>query len=227
MARPRSVDVDHVLRCARRAFARAGLRRTLMADIAKAAGVSAGTLYNIASSKEALFLAVFLPPERLQERPLPLATPSASELLAEITDSLQAATALPLLSAASRRPRAQDAREELSALVGERYDAIAGSWELLAAVEQTARDFPIAAERYYGQGRQGQAKALAVYLKRRGEAGQLRDVNPHLASRYVIETVAWWAWHRHEDADPPAVTDAQARALVQDLVAASLLPRPR
>lgn len=227
MARPKSVDVDHVLRCARQCFARTGLRRTLMADVAKAAGVSAGTLYNIASGKEALFLAVYLTPDRLRQIPLPVPTPTGPDLLAEVTAALQAATDLPLLTKASRQPRADNIVAELSALVGERYDAVAGSWELLAAAEQTAKDLPVVAAQYYGQGRQGQVDALASYLASRSEAGQLRPVAPGHAARFVIETVTWWAWHRHEDPAPPDLDDAQARALVQDLVVASLLPPAR
>ena len=195
-----------------------------MADIASAAGVSAGTLYNIAASKEALFLAVFLPPEQLRALSLPVPAPTDQELLERVTDRLRGATELPLLAQALRRGRAaDDLVGELAGIVGERYDAIAGNWQLLAAVEQTARDFPVVARRYFEGGRQGQTDDLAQYLQSRSAAGQLRAVEPALTARFIVEAVAWWAWHRHEDQVPLPVQDQDARALVQDLVVQALL----
>lgn len=224
MARPRSVDVDHVLACARSAFARTGLKRTSIADIASAAGVSAGTLYNIAASKEALFLAVFLPSEQLRALPLPVPVPTDQELLDKVADRLRGATELPLLAQALRGEHVRDITRELTGIVGERYDAIAGHWQLLAAVEQTARDFPVVAREYFERGRQGQTDELAHYLQNRRAAGQLRAVESALAARFIVEAVAWWAWHRHEDQVPLPLQDQDARALVQDLVLHALLP---
>lgn len=223
MPRPRSVELTAVVDAARTAFARSGLRRTLMSDIARQAGVSTGSLYNVAVSKDALFLAMFLPPEALAAEPLPLTVPPPEQLLARVDERLRAAMHLPVQAAALQRPRADDPEAELRAVVGERYDVLAAAWPLLAAVEQTARDVPAVFEAYYAGGRDGFLDDLARYLALRADAGQVRPVEPVTAARFVVEAVAWWAWHRHEDQQPVEVDEAQARALVLDMVTAALL----
>lgn len=226
MARPRTIDGTGVVDAARDVFARHGLRRALMSDIARTAGVSVGTLYNIATSKDALFLAIFLEPADLADQALPLPVPAAAELVERVSGRLARAVALPAQAAALLRPRADDPATELHALIGERYDAIAQNWKLLSAVEQTARDIQEVAVLYYDQGRGHQVDELASYLALRMDAGQLRAVDCEAASRFIIETVAWWAWHRHEDHQGPPLDDAAARALLQDLLAAALLVPP-
>jgi AcrR family transcriptional regulator len=225
MARPRTIDVAGVVDAARDVFARHGLRRALMSDIARAAGVSVGTLYNIATSKDALFLAIFLEPADLAEQALPLPIPAPAELVERVSGRLTRAVALPAQAAALLRPRADDPGTELHALIAERYDAIAQNWKLLSAVEQTARDIPEVAVLYYDQGRGNQINELARYLALRIAAGQLRDVDAKATARFIIEAVAWWAWHRHEDHQAPPLDDAAARGLLQDLLAAALLVR--
>lgn len=222
MARTKTVNVLDVLAAARDEFARRGLRRALMSDIARAAGVSAGTLYNVAVSKEALFAAVFLDTDEAVSRPLPLAEPSGPEIAAAAAERLASAMALPLFEEALRRPRADEITLEIRAIVGERYDATASCWRLLAAVEQTAKDIPEAAAAYFDGGRSQHVDALARYLRSRTAAGQVRPVPPAAAARFVIEAVAWWAWHRHEDQQQLAIADDDARALVQDMAAAAL-----
>jgi AcrR family transcriptional regulator len=225
MARTKTVNVLDVLAAARGEFARRGLRRALMSDIARAAGVSAGTLYNVAVSKEALFAAVFLDSGEAASRPLPLAEPSGREIVVAVADRLTAAMSLPLLDEALRRPRANDIELELRGIVGERYDAIASCWQLLAVVEQTAKDIPEAAAAYYDGGRSEHVDTLGRYLRQRTGVGQVRPVPPAAAARFMIEAVAWWAWHRHEDQRQLAIADDDARALVQDMTAAALAVR--
>ena len=50
---------DRILKAAAQVFAKRGYNRTLIADIAKQAGIGKGTIYEYFSSKEDLFFAVF------------------------------------------------------------------------------------------------------------------------------------------------------------------------
>lgn len=54
----RRVDPEIVVSAALDVFAAKGFHEALISDIAAAADVSVGTVYNVARSKEALFLAV-------------------------------------------------------------------------------------------------------------------------------------------------------------------------
>jgi hypothetical protein len=42
-----------------------------------------------------------------------------------------------------------------------------------------------------------------------------------VAARFIVETVAWFAMHRHGDADSAMLSDTDGRRSVQDLVAAA------
>jgi hypothetical protein len=54
------------------------------------------------------------------------------------------------------------------------------------------------------------------------EAGVLRAVpDVPVAARFVVETVAWFAMHRHDDPDSAMLSDDDCRRGVRDLVAAS------
>lgn len=57
--RPREFDHDALLRIAFDQFWRRGLRGAALSDIARAAGLQRGSLYNAFGSKEALFLAAY------------------------------------------------------------------------------------------------------------------------------------------------------------------------
>jgi AcrR family transcriptional regulator len=229
--RPASLDLDQVVDAAARLFARRGYRRTQMADVARALGAAAGTLYTYVEGKEALFdLCVqraFLdapppPPARL-----PVPTPSPEETEAHVRARLRGRTGAAGLREALARERPEpDARAELEGLVRELYANIAADRRGLALIERSAADRPELAEAYFGRGRRRLLDRWSGYLRRRAEAGHLRPVpDPEVAARLVIETCAWFAWHRHGDLDPPALDDARAletiltfvtRALVED-----------
>ena len=219
----RAVTVDAVLEAAADVFAERGFVRTKMADVAARAGVATGSLYKVATTKEALFAAVFVPVHERSTLPLPLLDPGREQMQETIAVRLLEATRLPLHEQALRRDRADDIAGELLELLTERFDAVSGSWRQLAAVERTAADLPAVFEAFYNDGRQAFLDSLATYLRSRADAGQLRLAGaPDLVARFVVEAVAFWAYHRHED--PTAhVTDADARDICVGTLQAALL----
>src|SRR2546421_201921 len=82
--------------------AAAGYRRTRMADVAVAAGVSPGLLYTYAESKEALFALVVQREAGVDiaTLPLPVGTPSDHALVALVRRSLGALVDVHTLDAA-------------------------------------------------------------------------------------------------------------------------------
>ncbi|WP_425558837.1 hypothetical protein [Catenulispora subtropica] len=67
---------------------------------------------------------------------------------------------------------------------------------------------------------------LAAYLHARIDAGLLRPVpDVPIAARFITETIAWSAMHRHGDPDSATLGDEDCRRTVRDLVTASFLPR--
>jgi hypothetical protein len=65
---------------------------------------------------------------------------------------------------------------------------------------------------------------LARYIDRRIAGGYFRPVpDAPTAARFLLESVAWFAWHRRGDPDSAMITDDAARTTVIDLLTASLL----
>lgn len=220
------VSVDVVLDAASEVFAERGFVRTRMAEVAQRAGVATGSLYNVAASKEALFAAVFVPRAQRAELPLPLPDPGLEQMQSVIATRLLEATALPLHEQALERERADDVAGELRALLQERFDSMAASWRQVAAVERTAADLPAVFEAFYNDGRKAFLDSLAAYLRLRADAGQLRlSAEPQLVARFVVEAVAFWAYHRHEDPTLD-VSDEQARDVCVRTLEVALIGRP-
>lgn len=74
----------HVLQAALGVFAERGFRRATIRDIARAAGVSDGTIYNIFANKTALLLALLEPLEPAMDEPPPTGADLA-ELVSALT----------------------------------------------------------------------------------------------------------------------------------------------
>jgi len=215
--------LDAVVAAAGRVFARTGYRRTRMADVAAEAGLSPGALYTYVAGKAALFHLV-VTGEPATELPVP--NPPPEETAAAVDRRLRATMPTRAVRAASRADAPDDAAAEVRMLVGALYDAVEDQHELLAVIERSAPDLPDLAARYYARGRRGFVHDIGAWLQRRADQGALRPVpDPDVAARYLLETVAWFAWHRHDDPDSAMIADAAARTTVVDMAVAALLPR--
>src|SRR5262245_52971025 len=142
MARPRPPDrFQQLLVAAQRVFARKGVRRARMADIAREMGVSPGSLYNYVESKEALFHWIV---ERgvddgVVEAPaeLPIRTPTPAAAEKRLREQLAASFRLPMFEAACARRRVGgDARAELDSIVRELYERIERARRPMIIVER-------------------------------------------------------------------------------------------
>jgi AcrR family transcriptional regulator len=237
MPRARPQDRFETLRqAALRVFARTGLRRARMADVAREAGLSTGALYTYFASKEALFdwlvahgtdPGPVAAPERL---PVPTPAPGVTEK--RLREAIGRALQLPELDAALARRRVADPRAELAGIVGELYERMAGSRVPATVVERSALELPALFEIFFLEARRGLFQRLARYVERRARAGHFRPVaEPGVAARWLVETVTWFARHRHGDPDPAGIPDDDAvREQVTALLVAGLVPdrrRPR
>ena len=220
--------LDALVEVAAAAFGRQGYRRTQMADVARALGVSAGALYGYVESKEALFDLVVqrafegessTPPE------LPVPTPERGELLAHVRRRLGRRAQHRWLEAAlaSDAPPA-DAAAEVAGVVGELFDYLSRHHRGLAVLERCAADRPELAELYFGRSRRGLFDRLERWIRLRGEQGVFRDVpDVEAAARLLVEGVAYGAWKRHGDPVPGDYSTATARATAVAFVSRALL----
>ncbi len=199
-----------------------------MTDVGKELGLSHALLYRFVESKEALFQLAVLGaavPDRLSELPIPLPTPSPGEVLEPIADWTTGKTAFPLVKAALTTDECEDIRREFHGVIDEYYAAIEDNRALLSLLERSAADIPELGELYFGKPRQGQVDLLAEYVVRRSRSGHLRQFpDAALAAQFIVETVAWFAWHRGDHPMPIEADDGSARQSVHVLLAAALIP---
>ena len=237
MARARPPDRFHQLYdAALRVFGTKGLRRARMADVAEAMGVSPGSLYNYVQSKEALFHWIVERggDEGLVEAPaeLPIPTPAPGAIEASLRAHLAAGFHLPLFEAACAQPRVTDASAELEAVVRELFERVERNRRSMTVIERSALDLPDLFQIYFVTLRRDFFARFTRYVERRQASGDFRgDVDPVVASRVIVELVAYFARHRFGDPDPGALPDdAVVREDVIRLAVSSLLPpasRPR
>jgi AcrR family transcriptional regulator len=231
VARSRPADLFPRLRDAAQAvFAAKGLRRARMADVARAMGVSAGSLYNYVESKEALFhwLVELGPDDGPAAAParLPIPTPPPGATQKRLREALAEGMRLPALDAALARRRVGDARTELEGIVRELYVRLERTRGPGAAIERSAIDQPELFEVFFRGARRALFAALARYVEKRAKSGHFAEVgDPVVAARFIVESVAWFGWHRFTDPDPETLPDPESvREEVLRRIVASFVP---
>ena len=231
---PRTIPEDRfqdLLDAATAVFLEQGYRRTQVADVALRLGLSKGSVYTYVESKEALFDCVLRHADhsRRVELPgaLPVPTPPPGATLQLLEKRLSEESALPSLAAALSRTRLRDVRAELDAVLGELYDSLASHRTAIKLVERCAPDYPELAKVWYRAGREEALSRLAHYLDGRARRGRLRRFEDGaVTARIVLETLVFWAVHRHWDLSPQAVDEDSARRTVLAFLTSALVKEP-
>lgn len=220
--------LSQLVQCATDVFIEQGYQRTQMADIATALGVAKGTLYLYVESKDALFDLVLrcadTEPPVAQLPPLPIPTPKPGATLKYVRERLAEQQTLPTLTAALTRQRVTDARAELAAIIRELYDTLACNRQGIKLLDRSARDHPELAALWFEGARGGLMAVLTEYLETRMRRKLFRPVpDVAVAARLILETVVFWAVHRHWDPHPQVVSDAVAQDTVIHFILGALV----
>jgi AcrR family transcriptional regulator len=211
-----------IAEASRRTFLATGYRRTQVADVARAAGLSPAALYRHVESKDALFHLAFV--EAVDELGPYVATPAPGETVALIVARLRASRLLQRAGELRAAP-GPDAIEDLRSIITEQYRAVADNWELLALVEASAHDRPDIAARYFHTGRRRGTDDLAGFIADRVADGSFRSLgDPELVALQIRELCAWFGWHRRPDPDDERIDDDAALASILALFVNALAP---
>lgn len=207
-------------------FSDGGFRRTQVADIARAIGVSAGSLYLYADSKEALLHLAFmhLTDEPLTDLQTPFPDPGIDETIRLIWRKVKETGLWPELAealAAGTTPT----RENLEHIGGALYDTLAKQRRFVWLIDGCSHDIP--------------KLNLVFRLEVRGaylsDLGKLMDRLPgvtlttpqkYISLRAAIEIIAWVAMHRRRETGLPdelQSNEEDARDAAKRAFAASLL----
>jgi AcrR family transcriptional regulator len=224
--------IGQLVEVATKTFIARGYRLTQMADVADALGLAKGTLYGYVESKEALFDAAVrfadghaAPPAPSE---LPLPTPAPGTTLSYIRARLAAEAAdMTLVLVARGELVIKNAEHELVSVLGDLYRRMARNRLAVKLIDRCAADYPELASVWFGEGRWAQHQLLVELIQARANKRRLRRVeNPEVVARAMLETIAFWAVHRHFDPSPQAVDDASAERAVLDLIVHGLLVAP-
>lgn len=228
---PRVIPPDRLqqlIEAATATFIARGYRQTQMADVAKALGVAKGTLYGYVESKAALFDAAIRYADGDEPLPevteLPIETPPPGATVERLESRIVAkAGDLALVKAVASGPSGH-VRSELHAVLGDLYRRMSGNRFAIKLVDRCAFQHPDLAAVWFGRGRWAQHELLMQYIRTRIESGHLRPVpSVPVAARMVLETVAFWAVHRHWDPSPQSIEEDTVEDAVVDLLVHSLI----
>jgi AcrR family transcriptional regulator len=228
---PRSIPKDRfqdLVEAATAVFLDQGYRRTQIADVAARMGLAKGSVYTYVESKEALFDCVLRHADHSDRidlpETLPVATPPPEATLEMVQGRLAEEGTLPSLTAALSRARVVDAGAELETVLGELYDALARHRTAIKLLDRCAPDYPELAKLWYRAGREGALSLLTRYLDDPARRRRLRRFEDGaVAARIVLETLVFWAVHRHWDPSPQAIDEASARRTVLAFLTSALV----
>ena len=220
--------VEQLVDAATSVFIERGYTLTQMADVAAALGVAKGTLYLYVESKEALFdlVARYADiPRPFAKRPsLPVRTPKPGATLRYVRERIAQSQVPPTLARALAGKRADDVHAEFEAIVRELYDTLAANRRGIKLLDRSARDYPELAALWFEGGRGGLIALLTQYLDERVRRRVFRSVpDTTVAARLIIETVTFWAVHRHSDPHPQVVDEAVAKDTVVQFLARAFI----
>jgi AcrR family transcriptional regulator len=222
-----------VMAAAVRVFARDGYRSTHMSDVAREAGLSEAALYRYVDGKEGLFVlairhALLLEPLPGEGDPgggFPLTAPSLDEMIRQAHEFVAAEVPFGALAAALRITDPDDPAAELQQIMRELFTLEEQTAQAADMIERSARELPELAHLLNTGLRRPILAALAQYLDGRAKTGKLRQTPDTAATaRLVLETLTWFARHRHSDPDGAAIPPALAQETAVDALLHALLP---
>ncbi len=208
-------------------FATKGYRQAGISDVSAELGLSHGALYTYVDSKQALLYLALLrgvQPEAVNDLAVPVLAPPPQEIVTLLESWLTGETSFPVIDAPSGpAPRLDD--QELDDIIDALYGFVERNRRVLELLEQCAAELPELATWYFVQRRRAMLEELGTYLRARIQSNELRPV-PDIpaAARFIVETVAWFAMHRHGDPDSAMLDDETCRRTVRHLLLAAFLP---
>ena len=209
-------------------FMQRGYAATRMEMIAEEAGVAPGTLYLYAAGKDALFdlalHAAFGEP-RLDPGSGPHRLPDRASVIEATWRLVRERARFPRLERAAELPEVDDAGAEFEAVVAEFYDWLARYWRGIRMVEKCALEWPELSLFFYRELRRGGLDRLERYLEGRAREGRLHAMpDAGVAARFVLETVSFFAMHRHTAPDSAGLDRPATRATVLAVLRRAFVP---
>ena len=210
-----------------RVFTSKGFRAAGISDVSAALGLSHGALYTYVDSKQALLYLALLravQPDAVHELPVPLAAPATQDIVTLLESWTASQAAFSGLDSATR-PMGELTAADFGDIIDALYGFIERHRHVLELVGRCAADLPELAQWYFVRRRRATLEHLGDYVAARIAAGEFAPVpDVPAAARFIVETVAWFAMHRHGDPDSAMLDDDACRRTVRHLLLNAYLP---
>lgn len=215
--------IAHLVETATTTFIAQGYQRTQMEEIANSLGVAKGTLYGYVESKAALLDATLRFADGLEPLPnadeLPLPTPGPGKTIDRVRARLAAETQGLQLAVAVNCKRVVDPSNELTTIIHDLFGRLSRNRRGIKLLDRLSSEIPEFSALWFGEGRWAQHMLLMKYLDRRLAMGAICPLpNPPIVARAILETITFWAVHRHWDPSPQQVADADVESTVTTLI---------
>lgn len=231
MARTKSPDrLRRILDAAADAFLEIGYRRALLGEVAKRAGVSVGTVYLYAESKESLFELVLR--RAFGEEPpdleaMPFRGSAGDDLIAWVWGRFEEVSRFPLLEAAAATSRPADPPGEMEEVLREIWAWMSRHWQAIELIERCAWDWPELHLLFYKQFRRTVFDLATSLVERRMDEGAFRRyADAATLVRVMAESIAFFAMHRHVRPDSADLDEDVCRETVIAMLLAGLAVEP-
>lgn len=219
MPRKQATTLSEIAEAALDHISRHGFKQTQMSDIAKAIGISAGTLYLYVENKEALLALAskfLLDPADLETSPLPFKAVSRDELATLFSETAIKLARWPLLEQAIEDKTSDPDR--FKSVGYEMFDLLSANRRAIWFLDRLAFELPEFAPVQFTSVRGRTLGLLTDLLEATGKS----SIPPHglsVMARAAIETLAWSAMHRHREGLDAQPIDKLSEEFIRDLAA--------
>ena len=198
-------------------FSETGFRQTQMADVARRAGVSVGTLYLYVESKEALLHlgAVRVTGGALADLTLPLKIRFPDHTMALVREAAERTAQWPVLEKALAGSAPTDA--DFTAVGEEFYDLLSGASRAIRLLDRLALDFEEFDSIHAEMARGRYVSDLAKLLEKCGGSRPHQELR--LIARNANELVAWSAMRRGRESPVHGFGELSEKAARQTTIA--------
>ncbi len=212
----KSQHISALLNAALHVFIQFGYNRCKISDVSDFLKSSKGSIYTYVVSKYALFDATLrfadgqMP---IDAKRLPYAEPSISETASYVKERLTAEMNQ-LAQLAS-----PESELDLSSLLDGLYQRLHANRSVLKLIDRCAADLPEIGAIWFGTGRWGYHTFLCDFLQRRRHELQHPEHDTAITARFMIETLSFWAMHRHWDPSPQGIDESRLPKQIIELLA--------
>ncbi|MGO9120996.1 MAG: TetR/AcrR family transcriptional regulator [Desulfomonilaceae bacterium] len=222
-------QLEKIVESAIRVFSARGYRQAQMSQIAREAGIAPGTLYLYFEGKESLFnfllRYIFSNEQDLDAISVPIESTSWDFGIASGKDTFVSSKYTAFIDNAVRKGEVTDVHEEFEKIIRNLFSAMATYRHGITILLQSSLDWPELAD-FYVSIIKDLHKTVEVYLDKRIHQGLFRKIpNVSASARFILDTIAWFAVHRHRAMYQTVVSEKVAEETVVDALVHAFIPQ--